>query len=69
MNLNMNMNYVESLVLQTKRLSGTTPEDLNCLHSLLKQSEETLRTESARFASSLADLDPFKHSLGYLYIL
>ncbi|KAG5527076.1 hypothetical protein RHGRI_028111 [Rhododendron griersonianum] len=69
MNLNMNMNYVESLVLQTKRLSGTTPDDLNCLHSLLKQSEETLRTESARFASSLADLDPFKHSLGYLYIL
>ncbi|XP_058187613.1 COP9 signalosome complex subunit 3 [Rhododendron vialii] len=69
MNLNMNMNYAESLVLQTKRLSGTTSEDLNCLHSLLKQSEETLRTESARFASSLADLDPFKHSLGYLYIL
>lgn len=67
--MNLNINYAESLVVQTKRLSGTTPEDLNCLHSLLKQSEETLRADSARFASSLADLDPFKHSLGYLYIL
>ncbi|KAH7845939.1 hypothetical protein Vadar_007726 [Vaccinium darrowii] len=67
--MNQNTNHVESLVFQTKRLSGTTPEDLNCLHSLLKQSEEILRSESTRFASSLADLDPSKHSLGYLYIL
>ncbi|CAL5368495.1 unnamed protein product [Camellia sinensis] len=62
------MNSVESLVAQIQGLSSSG-DDIAHLHSLLKQSEELLQSESTRLAVVLAELDPSKHSLGYLYIL
>lgn len=62
------MNSMESMVAQIQGLSST-PQDLSHLHSYLKQSEDLLRSESTRLAPLLAELDPSKHSLGYLYIL
>jgi COP9 signalosome complex subunit 3 len=59
---------MESLVTQIQGLSGT-PLDVDHLNSLLKQADGFLRTESTRLAPLLAQLDPSKHSLGYLYIL
>ncbi|THG22831.1 hypothetical protein TEA_023144 [Camellia sinensis var. sinensis] len=66
--MNLNMNSVESLVAQIQGLSSSG-DDIAHLHSLLKQSEELLQSESTRLAVVLAELDPSKHSLGYLYIL
>ncbi|XAR58264.1 hypothetical protein NMG60_11026696 [Bertholletia excelsa] len=66
--MNLNMNSVESLVAQIQGLSGSA-EDITHLHGLLKQSEELIQSESARLMGCLAELDPSKHSLGYLYIL
>lgn len=66
--MNLNMDSVESLVAQIQGFSGNL-SDINHLHSLLKQSEELLRSQSARLVSSLAELEPSVHSLGYLYIL
>lgn len=43
--------------------------DINHLHNLLKQSEDVFRSQSARFAPFLSQLEPSIHSLGYLYIL
>ncbi|KAM2618063.1 hypothetical protein TB1_034393 [Malus domestica] len=39
------------------------------LHALLKQAHESLYIESTRLLPVLDQLDPAKHSLGYLYIL
>ncbi|KAL6960454.1 COP9 signalosome complex subunit 3, partial [Sarracenia purpurea var. burkii] len=66
--MNLNMNSVEFLVAQIQGLSGSA-EDITHLHNLLKQSEELLQSESTRLAAFLAELDPSKHSLGYLYLL
>lgn len=66
--MNLNMNSAESLVMQIQGLSGTA-EDLAQLYNLLKQSEDLLLSDSARSATFLNELDPSKHSLGYLYIL
>ncbi|GMP29599.1 hypothetical protein CsSME_00004627 [Camellia sinensis var. sinensis] len=66
--MNLNMNSVESLVAQIQGLSSSG-DDIAHLHNLLKQSEELLQSESTRLAVVLAELDPSKHSLGYLYIL
>ncbi|XP_075086021.1 COP9 signalosome complex subunit 3 isoform X1 [Nicotiana tabacum] len=66
--MNLNMDSVESLVAQIQGLSGNL-SDINHLHNLLKQSEELLHSESTRLISSLSQLDPSIHSLGYLYFL
>ncbi|PSR87499.1 COP9 signalosome complex subunit 3 like [Actinidia chinensis var. chinensis] len=66
--MNLNMNSVESVVAQIQGLSSSA-DDVTHLHGLLKQSEELLQSESTRLAPFLAELDPSKHSLGYLYIL
>ncbi|XP_059670003.1 COP9 signalosome complex subunit 3 [Cornus florida] len=66
--MNLNMNSVETLVAQIQGLSSSV-DDIKHLHNLLKQSEELLHSESTRLATSLAELDPSNHSLGYLYIL
>ncbi|XP_009792273.1 COP9 signalosome complex subunit 3 isoform X1 [Nicotiana tabacum] len=66
--MNLNMDSVESLVAQIQGLSGNL-SDINHLHNLLKQSEELLHSESTSVVSSLAELDPSIHSLGYLYFL
>ncbi|XP_022895068.1 COP9 signalosome complex subunit 3 [Olea europaea var. sylvestris] len=66
--MNLNMNSVETLVAQIHGLSGSI-SDINQLHSLLKQSEDLFQSESTRLAPLLTELDPFMHSLGYLYIL
>ena len=66
--MNLNMNSVESVVAQIQGLSSSA-DDVTHLHGLLKQSEELLQSESTRLAPYLAELDPSKHSLGYLYIL
>lgn len=62
------MNSVESLVAQIQGLSSN-PSDVTQLHNFLKQSEELLHSDFARLFSSLAELDPNTHSLGFLYIL
>ncbi|XP_009804307.1 COP9 signalosome complex subunit 3-like [Nicotiana sylvestris] len=66
--MNLNMNSVESLVAQIQGLSSNA-SDVTQLHNFLKQSEELLHSDFARLLSSLAELDPNTHSLGFLYIL
>ncbi|KAJ1695924.1 hypothetical protein LUZ63_012622 [Rhynchospora breviuscula] len=63
------METVETLVAHIQAL--TKPEDLAQLQSLLKQSQsdEALRSQAPHLAPLLAELDPSKHSLGYLYLL
>lgn len=55
-------------MVKIQGLSGNA-SDLSQLHALLKQSEEFLFSDTSRLAPLLAELDPAKHSLGYLYIL
>lgn len=58
----------ESIVAQIQGLS-TSPQDIDHLHTLLKKSDDFIRSESTRFAPFLSQLDPAIHSLGYLYLL
>ncbi|KAG0467860.1 hypothetical protein HPP92_017188 [Vanilla planifolia] len=62
------METVEALVAHIQGLSGN-PDEVSHLHSLLKQSEETLRLQVSRLAPFIKELDPAIHSLGYLYLL
>ncbi|XP_022922816.1 COP9 signalosome complex subunit 3 isoform X2 [Cucurbita moschata] len=62
------MGTVEVLVAQIQGLSSTAG-DISRLHTILKQSEELLHSDTACLPSALAQLDASKHSLGYLYIL
>ncbi|KAF5746942.1 putative 26S proteasome regulatory subunit S3 [Tripterygium wilfordii] len=62
------MNAVEALVAQIQGLSGSVA-DLSHLHNLLKQADDSLLNESTRLLPFLDQLDPSKHSLGYLFIL
>ncbi|XP_020098309.1 COP9 signalosome complex subunit 3 isoform X2 [Ananas comosus] len=63
------MESMEALVAHIEALSAI-PEELPHLHSLLKQSEDALRSQGPGLAPLLLhQLDPSKHSLGYLYIL
>ncbi|XP_076903794.1 COP9 signalosome complex subunit 3-like [Bidens hawaiensis] len=64
----MNSNVVESVVTQIEGLSGSS-EGVAQLNTILKQSDDVIRSQSATFASYLTRLDPSIHSLGYLYIL
>ncbi|XP_024031338.1 COP9 signalosome complex subunit 3 [Morus notabilis] len=62
------MDSVEALVTQIQGLSSTAG-DVSRLHIILKQSDDSLHPESTRLFPALDQLDPSKHSLGYLYIL
>ena len=62
------MNSLEGVVVQIQGLSSSAG-DISRLHVILKQAEESLRSESTRLSSILNQLDPSNHSLGYLYIL
>lgn len=62
------MNLLEGVVVQIQGLSSSAG-DISRLHVILKQAEESLRSESTRLSPILNQLDPSNHSLGYLYIL
>ncbi|KAL5186956.1 COP9 signalosome complex subunit 3 [Glycine soja] len=62
------MDPLEALVAQIQGLSSS-PGDLTRLHTVLKQADDSLRSESTRLAPILTQLDPSIHSLGFLYIL
>ncbi|KAM7279811.1 hypothetical protein ACFE04_006945 [Oxalis oulophora] len=62
------MNQLESVVTQIQGLSGSR-SDVASLHTLLKQNDELLQAESAQLLPLLLQLDPSKHSLGYLFLL
>ncbi|KAM1511553.1 hypothetical protein ACFX1Z_023225 [Malus domestica] len=61
------MEPVQALVANIQGLSSSG--DILHLHALLKQAQELLYAESTRLLPVLDQLDPAKHSLGYLYIL
>ncbi|KAK7410764.1 hypothetical protein VNO78_01838 [Psophocarpus tetragonolobus] len=62
------MDPLEALLAQIQGLSSTS-SDLNRLHTVLRQADDWLRSESTRLAAVLTQLDPSIHSLGFLYIL
>lgn len=62
------MDSMDTMLAQVQGFSATN-DDLTHLHGLLKQSEEALREQGPRLTSLLTQLDPAKHSLGYLYVL
>ncbi|KAF8046411.1 hypothetical protein N665_3725s0003 [Sinapis alba] len=62
------MSSVEPVIATIQRLSGSSWE-LSALHDVLKGSNESLRADSDFQLSTLDQLDPSKHSLGYLYLL
>ncbi|RRT34298.1 hypothetical protein B296_00050000 [Ensete ventricosum] len=66
--LQMAMESVEAVVAHIQGLSGSQ-EEVAHLHSLLKQSEDALRSQAARLGAFLHQLDPSVHSLGYLFLL
>ncbi|KAK4746679.1 hypothetical protein SAY87_025716 [Trapa incisa] len=59
---------LENLVTQIQALSGNA-EDLPQLHSILKAADEPLHADPSLLISLLDQLEPSRHSLGYLYIL
>ncbi|KAK4757102.1 hypothetical protein SAY87_007229 [Trapa incisa] len=59
---------LQNLVTQIQALSGSA-EDLHQLHSILKAADEPLHADPPRLSSLLDQLEPARHSLGYLYIL
>ncbi|KAG6529522.1 hypothetical protein ZIOFF_011727 [Zingiber officinale] len=62
------MESIEVLVAHIQGLSRS-PDEVSHLHSLLKQSEDALRSHAARLAPFLSQLDPSIHTLGYLFLL
>ncbi|XP_039061526.1 COP9 signalosome complex subunit 3-like [Hibiscus syriacus] len=62
------MNSVEGLVTQIQGLSSTASDVLS-LQNVLKQAYDSLHAESTRLLPFLDQLDPSKHTLGYLYFL
>ncbi|KAK7316115.1 hypothetical protein VNO77_34842 [Canavalia gladiata] len=62
------MDPLEALLAQIQGLSST-PSDISRLHTILKQADDSLRSESTRLSPLLTQLDPSLHSLGFLYIL
>ncbi|CAL9206354.1 unnamed protein product [Musa hybrid cultivar] len=64
----MAMESVEAVVAHIQGLSGSQ-EEVAHLHSLLKQSEDALRSQAARLGAFLHQLDPSVHTLGYLFLL
>ena len=64
----MAMESVEAVVAHIQGLSGSQ-EEVAHLHSLLKQSEDALRSQAARLGAFFHQLDPSVHTLGYLFLL
>lgn len=64
----ISMESVGAVVAHIQGLSGSFDEVAH-LHSLLKQSEDYLTSQGPRLALFLEQLDPAKHSLGYLFLL
>ncbi|XP_062151582.1 COP9 signalosome complex subunit 3 [Alnus glutinosa] len=62
------MGSLEALAAQIQGLSSSAG-DISRLHVILKQAEDSLRSESTRLSPILNQLDPSIHSLGYVYIL
>ncbi|XP_022774279.1 COP9 signalosome complex subunit 3 [Durio zibethinus] len=62
------MNTLEGLVTQIQGLSSTA-SDVSSLQNFLKKADDSLHAESTRLLAFLDQLDPSKHSLGYLYFL
>lgn len=62
------MDSMDAMLAQVQGFSATN-DDLTHLQGLLKQNEEALREQGSRLSSLLTQLDPAKHSLGYLYVL
>ncbi|KAM0940614.1 putative proteasome component (PCI) domain, winged helix DNA-binding domain superfamily [Dioscorea sansibarensis] len=62
------MESVGAVVAHIQGLSGSSDEVAH-LHSLLKQSEDYLTSQGPRLTLFLDQLDPAKHSLGYLFLL
>ncbi|XP_061363449.1 COP9 signalosome complex subunit 3 [Gastrolobium bilobum] len=62
------MDPLEAVVAQIQGLSSTA-SDIARLSIILKQNDDSLRTESTRLPPLLSQLDPSIHSLGFLYIL
>lgn len=62
------MDSAETLIAHIQGLSGSL-DDINQLHTHLNQADESLRSEPQRLVAFLEQLDPSKHSLGYLYLL
>lgn len=62
------MESIEALVAHILGLSGSNSE-ISQLHTLLKQSEDALQSTAPQLGQFLEQLDPTKHSLGYLYLL
>lgn len=62
------MDSIEGVIAYIQALSAD-PHEIPHLHSLLKQSDDSLHSQASRLAPFLDRLDPSKHSLGYLYLL
>lgn len=62
------MDSMDAMLTQVQGFSATN-DDLTHLQGLLKQNEEALREQGSRLSSLFTQLDPAKHSLGYLYVL
>ncbi|KAL3723002.1 hypothetical protein ACJRO7_035225 [Eucalyptus globulus] len=62
------MGSIENLVTQIQGLSGSV-DDIAHLHNILKIADESLHAEPSALSSVLDQVDPAKHSLGYLYFL
>ena len=62
------MQSIENLVIQIQGLSSHA-SDITALKDYLKAAEDLLRSESSRLLSFLDQLEPSKHSLGYLCFL
>eukprot|EP01018_Ginkgo_biloba_P022632 Gb_26185 [translate_table: standard] len=62
------MDSMDALLAQVQGFSGSN-DDLSHLQGLLKQYEEALHAQGPRLSAVLQQLDPAKHSLGYLYVL
>lgn len=62
------MDPLEPLIAQIQGLSSSSA-DIARLHTILKHSDETLRSDSSRLYPILQLIDPSIHSLGFLYLL
>ncbi|WZY94195.1 hypothetical protein YC2023_066524 [Brassica napus] len=62
------MSSTGNLITSIQGLSASSG-DLSALHRILKGAEETLLADSDLELSTLEQLEPSKHSLGYLYHL
>lgn len=62
------MDPLEAIVAQIQGLSSSS-SDITRLHTILRQSDDSLRSDSNRLSPILSLIDPSIHSLGFLYIL